>query len=337
MATPAVRALREHFQDARFLGVFRPYVAGVLEGNPWLDEELLLDPRGPWEQRWLAVAARLRREYVDLAVLFPNTFHTGLVAWLAGCRRRIGYARYCRGWLLTDPLDPVRGPDGNLIPSPVIDAYNRLAERAGCSQPSYRLELFTTSRDEEAADAVWQAAGFARHPEVICLNPGAAFGSAKHWDVKAFARLAQILVDRRGSGVLALCGPGERDLAREIVSLAQRPGVYSLADRPLSVGLSKACIRRANLLITTDSGPRHFAMAFQRPVVTLFGPTHIAWTETYYPLAVHLQKKVDCGPCQRRACPLDHRCMTLHTSADVFAAAEGLLALCQKNWHKSGG
>ncbi|MGH3420596.1 MAG: glycoside hydrolase family 36 N-terminal domain-containing protein, partial [Streptosporangiaceae bacterium] len=66
------------------------------------------------------------------------------------------------------------------------------------------------------------------------------------------------------------------------------------ADGPrLSVGLTKACVRRADLLVTTDSGPRHFAAAFDRPVVTLFGPTHIEWTETYHPRAVHLQKRVE--------------------------------------------
>src|SRR5207249_12004211 len=98
-----------------------------------------------------------------------------------------------------------------------------------------------------------------------------------------------------------------------------------LADVPLSLGLTKACVRRADLLVTTDSGPRHFAAAFDRPVVTLYGPTHIAWTETYYPGAVDLQKKVACGPCQLRVCPLDHRCMKELTPDEVFAAAERLL------------
>jgi heptosyltransferase-2 len=94
----------------------------------------------------------------------------------------------------------------------------------------------------------------------------------------------------------------------------------------LSLGLSKACVRRADLLITTDSGPRHFAAAFDRLVITLFGPTHIAWTETYHAKAVHLQKQVDCGPCQRRVCPLDHRCMRGLLPAEVVAAATELLA-----------
>jgi len=94
----------------------------------------------------------------------------------------------------------------------------------------------------------------------------------------------------------------------------------------LSIGLTKACVRRADLLVTTDSGPRHFAAAFGRPVVTLFGPTHIAWTETYQPAALHLQKTVPCGPCQQRVCPEGHhRCMRELLPAEAFAAARRLL------------
>jgi heptosyltransferase-2 len=325
MATPAVRALRAHFASARLVGVMRPYVAGVLEAAPWLDHTLLLDTRGPWSRRWPAVALALRRQRIDLAVLFPNSFRAALVARLGGCRHILGYARGGRSWLLSDRLEPLRAPDSSFPPSPVIDAYNRLAEHAGCPDPGYRMQLFTTVADERAADAVWDRARLDRYPEVICLNPGAAYGSAKYWYAESFARLAQDLCDRRGCGVLVLCGPGERELARRIAELAGRPAVHSLADNPLSLGLSKACVRRCDLLITTDSGPRHFAAAFGRPVVTLFGPTHIPWTETYYPGAIHLQKEVDCGPCQLRVCPLDHRCMRLLTPEEVFAAATELL------------
>jgi heptosyltransferase-2 len=138
-------------------------------------------------------------------------------------------------------------------------------------------------------------------------------------------RLAQELADRRQSGVLVLCGPAERELAAKIAAQARRRSVHSLADQPLSLGLTKACIRRAHLLVTTDSGPRHFAAAFDRPVVTLFGPTHIAWTETYYARGVHLQKAVPCGPCQQRICPTDHRCMKLLEPPEVFAAVGDLM------------
>jgi lipopolysaccharide heptosyltransferase II len=331
MATPALCALRRHFADARMIGVLRPYVADVLAGSPWLNDIVYLDKKGPLARRWPGACGRLRREKPDLAVLFTNSFHTAWVAWLGKCRRRVGYRRYGRGWLLSDLLEPIRDNAGRLTPSPVIDAYNRLAEHAGCAAPGHRMQLFTTPQDEKAADIVWDRARFDRNPEVICLNPGAMFGSAKFWYADYFADLARHLVDRRGSGVLILCGPGERAMAADIARLAGRPGIHALGDlstddAPLSLGLTKACVRRADLLVTTDSGPRHFAAAFQRPVVTLFGPTHVAWTETYFAGAVHLQKKVDCGPCQLRVCPRDHRCMKELVPAEVYSAVEKLLA-----------
>ena len=101
----------------------------------------------------------------------------------------------------------------------------------------------------------------------------------------------------------------------------------TLGERELSIGLTKAVVRRLNLLVTTDSGPRHFAAAFGVPVVSLFGPTHIAWTETNFHLATHLQKKLPCGPCQQRTCPEGHhKCMTDLSAAGVFAASQELLA-----------
>jgi lipopolysaccharide heptosyltransferase II len=325
MATPAIRAVRHQMGPGRLIGVLRPYIEGVVDGLAWFDRQIRLNPVGRRRERWPAVVSALRQEKIDIAILFPNSFHAAWVAWWGNCRKRIGYARYGRAPLLTDRLDPLRDSRGKLIPSPCLDAYIRLVECVGWAVPSKKMELATTSADEETADRVWKRTGLGRYPEVICLNPGAAFGSAKYWPARYFGELAASIRDERGSGVLVLCGPREINLAHRIVNLADRPGVVSLASERLSIGLTKACIRRCDLLVTTDSGPRHFAAAFGRPVITLFGPTHIPWTETYFDRAIHLQKQVDCGPCQRRTCPLDHRCMRDLRPSEVFAAIEKLL------------
>jgi heptosyltransferase-2 len=324
MATPAVRALRQRYPAARLSAVCRPYVAGVVDGLPWFDDIIPLDMRGPWRQRWPAVGWRLRQMDVDLAVLFPNSFHSALVAWLGRCRRRIGFRRYARGLLLTEALEPARDPCGRLVPSPILDDYNMLAQRGGCWWPGYRMELATTPVAEEAADRVYDKFQL-YDQEVVCLNPGAAFGAAKHWPAESFARLTRALVEQRGCRVLVLCGPSERSMARQIAAQADMPQVASLAEEPLSLGLTKALVRRCALLVTTDSGPRHFAAAFQRPVVSLFGPTHIAWTDTHYAAEIALQERVPCGPCQQRVCHLDHACMTRLAPERVLHAAQQLL------------
>jgi heptosyltransferase-2 len=327
MATPAVRAVREAFPSAELVAVCKPYVADVLAGAPWFQRTILADKRGPRDRRLFAVARRLRESPIDAAILFPNSFRTALVAYLGGSRRVVGFARYGRSFLLSDRLHANTDARGRFVPSPVIDDYNRLAVALGTRDPGHRMELFTTAADETAADAVWQRFGLHRYSRVVSLNPGAAFGAAKHWPCGSFSQLARWLTQQLGCGVLVLCGPSERDIARRVAEGSRSPHVSSLADAAPSLGLTKAVVKRSDLLVTTDSGPRHFAAAFNRPVVSLFGPTHIAWTETYYAKEICLQKRVPCGPCQERVCPLaHHHCMRELAPAEVFAAASRLLA-----------
>ena len=318
MATPALRSLRTRFADARVVAVCRPPVGDVLAGTGLADAVIPL-PKGAGGV-WGAVRA-LRSERADLAVLFPNSLRAALVARAGGVRRRLGFARDGRRWLLTDPVEP----GDRSVPSPTLLSYNRLALAAGCGDPGTNTELAVLPSDAAAFAAV-----LAAHPVLaggfVALNPGGAFGAAKHWPTGHFAALARRIA-ATGRAVLVLCGPSERATAAEIAAAAADPRVVSLADRPLSLGLTKAAVRAAELLVTTDSGPRHFAGPLGTPAVTLFGPTHIAWSETFHPAATHLQLAVDCGPCQRRACPLGHhRCMTDLTPGRVFEAVTATLA-----------
>jgi heptosyltransferase II len=333
MATPTIRAIRQGFPSAKIAGVIKPQVAPTLDGTSWFDELIGFDPRsGAREQRSIAVVRRLHRGRFDLAVLLPNSFRSALIAWLADIPRRIGYVHHGRGILLTDRLDFARDPSNGRIPTPILESYLRLAHHLGCPVASLRTELATTTEAEEAADTAWSALGLTAGRPVVCLNTGGAFGPAKNWPSPHFARLARQLVQQTEVAILVLCGPSERESAREIVALADHPSVVSLADLPLGIGLTKACVRRSALLITTDSGPRHFAAAFKIPAITLFGPTHIAWTRTYNSQAWHVFHPVPCGPCQRPVCPEGHhRCMRELTPESVLKVALQTLKTAERS------
>ena len=338
MATPALRAIRDQFPSAEIVGIMRPYVADVLAGTGLLDRTLFYNPRGTdASQRGWSFIRTLRAERCDAVLLLTNSLRTGWLAWLSGAPRRIGFARDLRGWLLTDRVTP----KPKSTPHPVLDEYLRLAERLGCSTSSRPIELAVLPADQARLDEFWrQAEGGGRSAEgedissfrlppsalplrYVCFNTGGAFGAAKNWPREHFVALARRVLNELGRTVLVVCGPSERDDARWIAAEANHPAVLSLADAPLSIGLTKAAIRGSELLVTTDSGPRHFAAAFGTPVITLFGPTHIAWSDTHYDRAEHLQLKLDCGPCQQRECPLGHhRCMKELTVDAVFAAVK---------------
>jgi heptosyltransferase II len=159
------------------------------------------------------------------------------------------------------------------------------------------------------------------------FNTGGAFGAAKDWPGEHFASLARRLVTERDLRVLINCGPNERDAAQAIVSAAADARVASLADdAELPIGLTKAVIRRADLLVTTDSGPRFFGVAFGVPTVTLFGPTSTELTRTFSPHETSVSLGLDCQPCMQRSCPFGHhRCMRDLSVDRVFAAANHAL------------
>ncbi|WP_145359038.1 lipopolysaccharide heptosyltransferase II [Alienimonas californiensis] len=324
MATPALRALRARFADARVVAVCRPPVGDVLAGTGLADEIVALPKakRAAWR-----ASRSLRRNRADLAVLFPNSLRSAAIARVAGARRTLGFDRDGRRWLLTDPV----AMGDRSTPSPTLLSYNKLAKAAGCDDPGTRTELAVQPADEAAFAAVLHDYPVLRDG-FVALNPGGAFGAAKHWPTAHFADLARRIAATQGRAVLALCGPSERPIAAEIAALADDPRVVSVGvsaegDRKLSIGLTKAAVRAADLLVTTDSGPRHFAGPLGTPAVTLFGPTHIAWSETFHPNATHLQLPVDCGPCQQRTCPLGHhKCMQELSPDRVFAAVREALS-----------
>jgi len=336
MVTPALRALREKFAEAEILAVCRPYLKELLEGLDLFDRQIDFNPHSNRrDQRSYRVARRLKYEQIDKAVLFTNSFRSAAIARYAGAKQRLGFARNFRKFLLTDTLTP-KPRD---LPHPVIDEYLRITGHLGCRTDSRKMELAVSQDDEIAFSDFWNDSlsnlvswGY------VCLSPGGAYGPAKHWPSFHFAQLAKRIATNLGRPVVVVSGPTERQRAERIIEMARHPHVVTTAKGPVGIGLTKAAIKNSELLVTTDSGPRHFAPPFGVPVITLFGPTHIEWSETFYEKAVHLQLDVDCGPCQKRICPLEHhRCMKELTVDQVFDAASAILSQAAEDSSKEVG
>lgn len=322
MTTPMLRALREHFGPrARVCGVTKPHFAEILAGTPWLDEIVPYDRRGRDPRvRFPAVVRGLRRRRWDVALVVPNSLSSASLAWAAGARRRVGFAGHWRRLLLTDCLPSPRRAGRAEVRSPTITAM-ALAEHLGVPRGSYRPELATLPADENLADEVL-ARLFPHRPDgpLVVLNDNGAFGPAKSWGADRFAALAAWLLERRPDcRIVVHCGPGDREDARRIEALAAHPAVRSLADEPaLPFGLAKALIRRAGAMVTSDSGPRHFAAAFAVPTVCILGPMdpRLGWSD--HPGLREMRLDLPCSPCGKPRCPLGHHdCMRLLAVEDV--------------------
>jgi len=227
--------------------------------------------------------------------------------WMGGVSRRIGYIRDARSLLLTDGIERL-SENGKFLPTYMGDYYLKLCTQPGCKIGSKKLEVFISGECEDKADALLKKYHIDEKPYFL-MNPGASYGTAKLWTAEGFARTADLLREAVDCNIVLTSGPGETELADEIEGLSKK-GLINLSRASISLDLFKVVVKRCILLLTLDSGPRHFAVALNRPVVVLMGPNDPRYTGSQYEIGRVIREDVDCSPCQLKTCPTDRRCMT---------------------------
>ena len=324
MATPAFGALRERFPRAEITFLARSYLHELLQPGPWFDRLLSADPAQ--SLRGLHRLAReLRQEGFRLAVLFPNSFRSALLAWWAGIPERVGYGRGGRGPLLTEPLPAPRGGDGRFLPRPMVTYYADLVAHLGAEVSDRRLHLAVDDAARSSLHRLLAERGHDPERPTVVFIPGAKFGSSKCWPPRYFAQLATRVLDAMACNLVVVCGPGEEGIGKTIEELTPKDIIHFWRE-PLGLGRLKALVAESHLMVTNDTGPRHLAAACDVPVVALFGPTDQRWTDTHHPKEAALQMTgLDCVPCQLPRCPRNHECLEQLLPDQVFEAAMDLL------------
>jgi heptosyltransferase-2 len=321
MSLPALRALRQRFPRASISILAKPWVADLYRREPFCNELIPYTARTLGEK--LAAGRALRPRRFDTAILLQNAFEAAAIAYLAGIPQRIGYARDGRAFLLTRAI-PV--PKPGEIPRHERFYYLELLRRAGIvdeipQNPNAAIRL------EGAPSA--RSAGLDRFRElglgetIIGVSPGAAYGTAKRWLPERFADSANRLASELGAAVAifgskderALCGSVAASITTRVKNFA---GETSLAE---FIDLAAAC----RVYLTNDSGAMHIASALGVPTVAIFGATDDQTTGPTGPRAKVVREIVECSPCLKRECPIDHRCMTRVSAGRVAETALELL------------
>lgn len=316
MSLPALRALRGRYPAAHIAILAKPWVGDLYGREPFCDELIPYAPKSLAE-KWAAGRA-LRERGFDMAILLQNAFEAALVAYAARIPRRIGYARDGRSLLLTQAV---------AVPKPGAHErfyYLELLHRAGILDgmpESAAIRLDGAAAARTAGQIRFLARGMGE--VIVGVSPGAAYGSAKRWLPERFAESASTVALELGAQVAIFGSAAERDVCEEVTRAVTVPvhnfaGETSLAEY---IDLAAAC----RVYLTNDSGPMHIASALGLPTVAVFGATNHVTTGPTGPLARVIRENVECSPCLKRECPIDHRCMTRVPAERVALTALDLL------------
>jgi heptosyltransferase-2 len=322
MALPALRAVRARFPDAEITVVARPYVADIYRDQQICNQLIDYDTRGihagfSGRER---LAAKLRAQKFDVALLLQNAFDAAWLAWRANIPERIGYARDGRSLLLTKP---VAVPKPGEIPAHEKFYYLELLRCAGWIDSIADETFIALNVSEEkrrrAAEFLMES-GVRPHALRVAIGAGAAYGSARCWPPSRFAEVANRLQSQSDADIILFGTATETAVSNAIAAGMRRApidltGKTAIADLP-------ALLSQCHLFIGNDSGAMHVAAAVGLQVVAVFGPTDPLGTAPVTLRHSIVQERPYCSPCFLRRCPTDHRCMLKVTPDMVEAAAK---------------
>ncbi len=340
LAAPAMKKVREELRAELYFVIFRKNVGSIdLLGT--FPRENVFTIRDTSIATLLVDTLKFllwtRKNSID-TVLDLELFSrfTALLTGFSGAQRRVGYHRFhneglYRGEMLTHRVayNPHIHISQNLISlvnallvpapqipyskTPVIDADLTVSLPAPSAQAREAMSarIRTLANVDPAAH------------RIVLINPNASeLLPHRRWMPERYAELIKrILSHYEGSLVLITGAPAER---AEAERLAQQcgPGCVSLAGHTALSELP-ALYSLAELMVTNDSGPSHFAAASGLRTIVLFGPET---PKLYQPLGSSraIYAGLACSPCvsasnHRKTACTDNVCMQVIHVDDVFA------------------
>ena len=325
---PSLAALRRAFPQAHITWLVEEAAAEIVLDHPDLNR-VLISRRKAWMKQMREGRIRetlgeikdfiriLRDREFDLIIDFQGLFKSALLVFLSRGERTIGYDSYqeLSGLFYREKIRE----DMN---KHAVDRYLDFVTYLGIAdcKPEFRITVGEENKKKIqtllAKDHIQDA--------FIAINP-VAYWKTKLWDDGRFADLCDRLGKEYPSLPIILTGQPSPSLEK-IRSLCHRDDVLNWEGRTTLKDLAEL-YRRANLLITTDSGPMHLSAAVGTPVVALFGPTNPLRTGPYGSGHVVIQESLSCVPCFLKTCAK----MTCMKGITVNAVIQGVAKVFSKD------
>lgn len=350
LTSPLITQLRTAYPEASIDVLASPTNHEVFEAHPFVDRVRIAERtwferspsrRGLVREVW-RLGRSLRDERYDLGVDVRGDVLSILVLALGGVARRVGFAMGGGAFLLTDVADwtagrhEVRSRLALLKPLGIEPDYetptlvqvldedratvSRELAEAWSRRTAKRRELAVSSTTGFSAGSEdWLEPDSPRTPlndfedddspappPLLVVHSGAGM-AAKRWPRRHWKALIEKFL-KDGWRVVVVGGKEDPPLSR---ILEPHERFVDLSGR-LSVTRTTALLERADLYIGADSGPAHLAASTGTISVILFSGTnnHRQW-RPWSRLSLVIRKRVSCGPCHQKVCPLEgHPCMT---------------------------
>jgi ADP-heptose:LPS heptosyltransferase len=270
---------------------------------------------------------------------------TAVFAYLSGARNRVGLHRFTseapyRGDLLThrvqyNPYLHITQAYRLLVDALFEPASDQPAgKRAIGAGPVHALPNFKPTETElwrVIAILERQAAGTPLGSSIVILNPNASdLLPLRKWETSRFVELGKRILERNPDVSVVITGaPSERASAEEVCRALNSPRALSVAGHT-TLREVMVLYSMADVMVTNDSGPGHFAALSEMDSIVLFGPETPRLFGSLSPNSHAITAGLGCSPCvnqlnHRHSPCKDNVCMQAITVDRVYAQVNKLL------------
>lgn len=281
-SVPVLASLRKAYPNSRIEWLVQDGFVDAIKAHPALDEVIPF-PRELFASWWrnpivafemLRWFIALRKRRYELVIDFQALGRSGFITAITGAKRRVGYqsAREM-GWIGYT----VKHPDSTAIHT--VDRMLHLIESEGIEVVK-DMQLYVSEADKRWWHSQAEELGMLDKTYVV-IAPTSRWAS-KRWPAERWAELLEPLLDRCFERIIMIGAPSECRQVQEIV-----PSSASCQERFIdlvgkaNIGQTMAVIEKASLVIANDSAPLHMAVGFDKPCISLFGPTSPARVGPY--------------------------------------------------------
>lgn len=325
---PLLSALRRKYIDNHITWLVSKKAEAVVAGNPGLDEVIVFE-KSKGLRAWLSLIRKLKEAKFDLVIDPQSQFRSGVVAFLAGIPRRVGFVRGVskepNSIFMNEKVDPGKGEIHN------VDRDLSFAKHLGIPPGEKKFIIHVDDGDVKYIEDFLKGAGAGGAAPLVGLSIAGSLPN-KRWKNSSWAALIDAISSREKMKTIILWGPGEEGDVEEITKFAKKKTLTAPATDLKQLA---ALMGKCNMVIGNDSGPLHMAVAMGTSVIGLYGPSGFKKCGPYGEGNTAIRKDLSGLACFSRGrnvtrCRKFRRCgekdcMDLITVEDVMKAVEGLL------------
>ncbi|MDF1760978.1 MAG: lipopolysaccharide heptosyltransferase II [Coxiellaceae bacterium] len=260
----------------------------------------------------------LRDQGYTQSIMCTNSWKSALVPYFAKIPKRTSWRGEWRYGLLND----VRTFDKQEYPL-MVQRFMMLAFPKGEEQVVEKVPVPKLICQPETVQAALQKYQLdTMDTPVLAICPGAEFGPSKRWPENYYAEVAN---KRLEQGWQVWIFGSKKD--QEVASVIQQQTQQRCIDLTGKTTLPEAIdlMSQADAVVSNDSGLMHIAAALSKPLVVPYGSSSPDFTPPLSEQVKILRLGLDCSPCFKRECPLQHqRCMKELSPKKVLEALDAL-------------